>query len=640
MKNAEIKKIASFILINKKFEYPEPELSEVDTSYFRNFMTIAGINQFKLEFYQLLFEEIHNGLLQLLNIDIPSTWNSLNDYLVNYIEYFDLSNDNFIRFEELQVQGIQHLINNCKSDIIRVPDIYPKLNPLLKFGILKTSFDGFLNSEEILAFVNCFQNEYQNVNLHTYLFENVEVEKYILNGKLMEVIEFIVKVNQPNHDIILNILLWEIIKFEPIKGLKIINNLEKEERYNPLIINSLRSLNSTVENFDHALDIILKKENTIFTEEIITLATFSQKVIDNKFQLRIKIEITRILKISEENGLHAFLNYIDWFQIEELEKLELLKNLVENPNFSEKLVKKNQSNYHDLDFSILKALKDPYNLLEFLKYFSWKSKHGFKLENFEFSIKEILLPNLHNLSGEIGLLLIDTNGINRKFGFELVEYFINQDIEFKLEDFILTLNPEEEIKLILSLNIPFSNNPLKLFKIILPIIGKNSHPSLLQIIGFAIDKFTNFKEIIPYFEMYLKNVTDLSLVKNLFENNQNYRESILKKNQQFKYFDSELIYYQYFNLYEKYWQNNLNKIFNNIQNEGLIKLFSKKKLLKGGGYKFSEKTNVNKLSHTQSKLTFPHEAFLNYDQRTFDTIIFFSENWSDNNVWEKWMKKF
>ena len=259
MGNLEIKKIASFILNKRKFIIPEPELKGVDTRYFNNFMIMAGINQFKVEFNQLLFEEIHNGLLKLLKKDIPTTLEDLNDYLENYIDYLDISKGDYIRVEELNVLGILHLIKNCRKEDIRVLDIYEKLNPLLKFGLLKTCFEGFIATEDIIKFIEKFQFEYPNVSLHQYLFENVEVEKYFFNGKLLEVIEFLVKVNQPNHDIILNILLWEIIKFEPIKGLEIVKNLEREERYNALIINSLRSLNSTVQNFDYALDIFLEK---------------------------------------------------------------------------------------------------------------------------------------------------------------------------------------------------------------------------------------------------------------------------------------------------------------------------------------------------------------------------------------------
>ncbi len=640
MGNLEIKKIASFILNKRKFIIPEPELKGVDTRYFNNFMIMAGINQFKVEFNQLLFEEIHNGLLKLLKKDIPTTLEDLNDYLENYIDYLDISKGDYIRVEELNVLGILHLIKNCRKEDIRVLDIYEKLNPLLKFGLLKTCFEGFIATEDIIKFIEKFQFEYPNVSLHQYLFENVEVEKYFFNGKLLEVIEFLVKVNQPNHDIILNILLWEIIKFEPIKGLEIVKNLEREERYNALIINSLRSLNSTVQNFDYALDIILEKESKIFAEKIITLGTFSRKVVDDKFQLRIKNEIIRILKISEENGLHAILQYLDWFQFEELEKLELLKKIVENPNFSERLFIRNQSNYHFLDYAIYRALKSPYSILDFFKFFVSNSMHEFVPGNFEFTIREILVPKIHDIIPFIGQLLIDSKGIIRKLGFKLIEYLIEENVEFDLKDFIENLEEDDDLKLILTLNVPFSNRPFELFKIATPIMEKNELQSLQQMIGFAIDKFTNYQEIISYFEMFLKNENDLSLVKTLLENNQNYRESILKKNQQYKYFNSELIFYQYFNLYGKYWHDNMNKIYSKIQNEGLIKFFSKKKLLKGGGYKFSGKTRINKLSHIQSSVTFPNEAFLNYDQRTFDTIIFFSEDWSNNNIWEKWMKKF
>ena len=633
-------KVALFIIERKKFRLSETELEGIDKSYFNNFIISSGIKQYNLEFNKPIFDEIHNGLFKRLEINAPNTFSALNDYVKEYLGYFDIEVNSTYPPEELQVRGLLNLILNCKSDAITLIEIYDRLNPLLKFGVLKTCFEGYFNTVDVLEFIEKFQSEYKGNFLHRHLFENVEVEKYILNGKLLEVIEFIVRVNQPKNDIILNILLWEIIKFQPIKGLEIINNLEKEVRYNPLIINSLRSLNSTVDDFSNALDIILKKENIIFAEKIITLATFSQKVSDSDFQVKIKNEISAIIKICEENDLYAFLNHIDFFQFSELEKLELIKQVVQNINFSEKLFKKNQSNYHYLDFAIQKTLKSPYNLLEFFGYFTLYSKYEFIPEDFEFSIKEILLPNLNDCIQNIGLLLIDNIGNNRKLAFELIEYFIVQEVEFNLEDFINGLTEDEDVKLILSLNVPFSNDPIELFKIVVPIIKKNKVKSFQQIIGFAIDKFTNYQEIILSFEMFSNNKDDLALVKNLLENNQNFRESILQNNQQNKYFNSELIFYQYFKLYEKYWQNNMNKIFNNMQNEGLVKFFAKKKLLKGGGYKFSNKTNINKLSQIQSKVTIPHEAFLNYDQRIFDTIIFFSENWNDNNVWEKWMKKF
>ncbi|MGR3809256.1 hypothetical protein [Jiulongibacter sp. NS-SX5] len=435
-------------------------------------------------------------------------------------------------------------------------------------------------------------------------------------------------------------ILEGLIIINPAKTEEIIESLGKEENRQPLLIQTIRRLEDPTYIFKFMK--IIRNFSDSVENKLRRLGTFVKltEVAANSDLNDLIQEIKTLTAIQEERIVSVFFNSVISLKTNDFKQvLEILRNVISNQGFTKAYVIRNKNGSIPLNWLIQDLIKSKEELLLFLKMYAEESPFPFDTSVIDRSINLFLEEPKWIISRILELLIADY-GMFRHLGFKLLDCLIDKNIEVLFEeDEISKLSENQQLKLLISLHTPFSQSRIKVFCSGIYLFQTDYQSVAVAFSTILLNKFQNYSHFIEIIE---RVTIDDNLKKGIIEylkEKQDYHQSIERKKRKLKEFDSTWKYWKYTELANRLFRQNISDEIEKSSSTGIMGLFQKKVLLKGGGWRMEGETEIRYLNHFQTTSTFSNDLFINPEKESYKSYTFFYQNWDKEN-WKIWLTRF
>ena len=303
-------------------------------------------------------------------------------------------------------------------------------------------------------------------------------------------------------------------------------------------------------------------------------------------------------------------------------------------------------NYHPSFDDVLHYITDVNLVFTFFEEYARRYATHFKHDTFYTTVYTSYRRPTTTLAFREKVLscLINDNGKIRVFGNQLLNFFNHYGHPFEFHIDINTLSPIKQYKLILSILL-FSLRPKYTLPLIMPLL-KSKEPIIVEVLLCKLEELTEsyHNEIIRLVEDYAlqeepanaQTTTALARLKTHYSK----ICSQLDEKRSIMEFHPSICQTAIFNRFNEIHRYKMNERMHTVmeKSDGLISVFKKVELAKGGGWKHSKGEGISKLGHHQSSFTWPRLHLINPEMFDMEHRMNRSADWaSDKTDFIEWI---